>query len=443
MQISNVVFSRLKLFIVVTGFIAPLVLGISASAAPTITEYALPVQGTMPTDIAAGLGNVHWFSEVGYNKIAKISTTGVIQEFDSPTGNRITSLATASDGATWFTTYDNNNYGVIARVNSDDSFTTYRLPRLSTFVLKMTQGPDGALWFVGVDYSEGQGVIGRITSTGSIQLQSLGFVTPAGLAFGADGNAWFSVPDIARICRVSPSVLESFNGMNCFQDNNAGAAPRDLVRGGDGKIWFTDYTDHVNSINIDGVVTAYQILTSNASITGLALGPDNAVWYTQNGNNRIGRVTAAGVTSEYPIATMSTNEYGSQPFGIASGTDGGVWFTEFGGNNIGRITVPSTAPIVHISSPSSNAEVSGIVSINGTISSNSAYNLMLYVFNANSQAVVSKYQYGVPASNGTSAYSWNTTNLPNGVYTIMLSAKDAQGNKDVNSTNSLKVTVNN
>jgi virginiamycin B lyase len=42
---------------------------------------------------------------------------------------------------------------------------------------------------------------------------------------------------------------------------------------------------------------------------------------------RSGRITTAGVVTEYPIPTAS-----SAPIGITAGPDGALWFAEFIGN---------------------------------------------------------------------------------------------------------------
>ena len=49
--------------------------------------------------------------------------------------------------------------------------------------------------------------------------------------------------------------------------------------------------------------------------------------------NKIGRITTAGVVTEYPVPTA-----GSYPGSITAGPDGALWFTEGAGNKIGRIT---------------------------------------------------------------------------------------------------------
>lgn len=65
----------------------------------------------------------------------------------------------------------------------------------------------------------------------------------------------------------------------------------------------------------------------------IAAGPDGNMWFTNGGNNSIGRITPAGVVSNF------TGPGISNPQSIAAGPDGGMWFTNHGNNSIGRITV--------------------------------------------------------------------------------------------------------
>ena len=52
--------------------------------------------------------------------------------------------------------------------------------------------------------------------------------------------------------------------------------------------------------------------------------------------NRVGRISVTGNIIEFPLPTA-----GAVPTGITVGPDGAMWFTEFFGNNLGRITVPA------------------------------------------------------------------------------------------------------
>src|SRR5512135_1737336 len=65
---------------------------------------------------------------------------------------------------------------------------------------------------------------------------------------------------------------------------------------------------------------------------GIVAGPDGALWFTNYGNNSIGRITTAGAITSYTDPSIS------QPNGIAAGPDGALWFTNHGNNSIGRIT---------------------------------------------------------------------------------------------------------
>jgi streptogramin lyase len=43
--------------------------------------------------------------------------------------------------------------------------------------------------------------------------------------------------------------------------------------------------------------------TAGSSPTSITVGPDGALWFTEQTGNKIGRITTAGVITEYPIPT--------------------------------------------------------------------------------------------------------------------------------------------
>src|SRR5438094_126956 len=93
----------------------------AASAAPTVSEYAIPTNDTAPWSVTAGPGGSVWFTEGGKKAIGRITTLGVVTEYTS---------------------------GI-----------TFGSPR------GITQGPDGNVWFTEVGSS---GAIGRITPAGTV-----------------------------------------------------------------------------------------------------------------------------------------------------------------------------------------------------------------------------------------------------------------------------------
>ena len=131
--------------------------------------------------------------------------------------------------------------------------TTFPVP----FVIGLTNGPDGALWFADIS---NQPHIGRITTAGAVT----DFPLPA--------------------------------------NSTSGVA---IVSGPDGALWFTELGGTIGRITTDGQLTEFAIPTANSSPFGITVGPDGALWFTETSAGRIGRITTAGVISEFP--TLSAN----------------------------------------------------------------------------------------------------------------------------------------
>ncbi len=132
-----------------------------------------------------------------------------------------------------------------------------------------------------------------------------------------------------------------------------------IAAGLDGSMWFSG-NGHIGRITTAGVVTSYQLPTSNAGSAAITAGPDGAMWFTESGNSggafaKIGRIATSGVFTEYPLPDSN-----SIPSAIATGPDGALWFIESGNGKIGRITTSGT--ITEISLPASevNSGVYGI-----------------------------------------------------------------------------------
>src|SRR5438552_2044428 len=68
-------------------------------------------------------------------------------------------------------------------------------------------------------------------------------------------------------------------------------------------------------------VSTVPAITSASGVHGVAAGPDGNLWFTEHDVNKIGRITPAGVVTEFPIP-------GVGPDSITAGPDGQLWFTE-------------------------------------------------------------------------------------------------------------------
>jgi virginiamycin B lyase len=168
----------------------------------------------LPVTTCAGVtpgpdGNI-WFTETDHNsksvRVARIDLTKLnacdsnpalcITEFVVPGGIDVgyTGIVSGPDGAVWFT--DN---GKVGRITTAGVLTQFNAAT-ATPQGGITRGPDGALWYAGNNNK-----IGRITTAGvlsEIQVPTSGF-SPRQITAGPDGNIWFTEITAQKIGRVN------------------------------------------------------------------------------------------------------------------------------------------------------------------------------------------------------------------------------------------------
>jgi virginiamycin B lyase len=118
-----------------------------------------------------------------------------------------------------------------------------------------------------------------------------------------------------------------------------GYTPYGIATGPDGALWFVAVTLPFNSgtniigrITTAGVFSEFPIPTSDFPTGSIVAASDGALWFTEY--NGIGRVTTTGVFS----AEILTPTMDSFPYTIINGPDGALWFTELQTGKIGRVT---------------------------------------------------------------------------------------------------------
>jgi virginiamycin B lyase len=113
----------------------------------------------------------------------------------------------------------------------------------------------------------------------------------------------------------------------------SGSQPLHITNGPDGALWFTERgSNKIGRITIAGAESEYAIPTPDSGPFAIVSGPDGALWFTEESADKIGRITTAGMISEFLLTS------GAQPMGITAGADGNLWFVEGGANQIGKIT---------------------------------------------------------------------------------------------------------
>ena len=111
------------------------------------------------------------------------------------------------------------------------------------------------------------------------------------------------------------------------------SGPYGIVAGPDGALWFSEfYGNKIGRITPAGVITQFAAAPLS-SPQGITAGPDGALWFIGAYDNMVGRITTAGVVTAYLVPNSN-----SGLVDITAGPDGALWFTEYGGGDIGRIT---------------------------------------------------------------------------------------------------------
>ncbi len=326
------------------------VAGPAQAAVGDIAERTVPGSTGMNNPDSGGLnrivngpdGNL-WFTDGGTNAIGRMTPAGAFTRFPvTTTDGNPQDITTGPDGALWFT----EGAGKIGRITTSGQITEF--PVTGRFPSGITNGPDGALWFIVDDGDPTRpSAIGRITTAGAVTFYPVaaGTTTAVGITTGPDGNLWYTVTAgdnriDGRIQRMDRSgkVTGDFSIPTPFSD------PSRLVTGPDGNLWFTEQgavggnlsPGKVGRITPSGQITEFETPNQNppSNPAGIAVGADGNLWFTEysyldgtqpHGGNRIGRITTAGVITEFRLPTPY-----SRADGITAGPPGDrhLYFTE-------------------------------------------------------------------------------------------------------------------
>ena len=111
--------------------------------------------------------------------------------------------------------------------------------------------------------------------------------------------------------------------------------PYIIVVGPDQHLWFCENgTSKIGRMNPgNGSFIEFDTPTRNSRPIGIAPAADGTLWFCENAGNRVGRISTSGAVTEFPVPTADAG-----PDGIVAGPDGNIWFSEGNVSRIGRIT---------------------------------------------------------------------------------------------------------
>ena len=270
-----------------------------------------------------------------------------------------TRITNGPDGALWFTESGSNQIG---RITTGGAITEIPLANQSAHPSAITTGPDGALWFT----ESGSSKIGRITTAGAVT--EFPITDPAGgITAGPDGALWFyyNVPEVIDSNQAG-SVIGRMTTAGVVTEFPLSYAVSqiqgNITTGPDGALWFlfkvicdvcSNAGGRMGRITTAGVITEFPTSLGNF-FGGPTVGPDGALWFIAT-QAEIVRMTTVGVATQYQLNAQASN--------ITKGPDGALWFVEnpvLDGldSTLGRITttgVGSYYPIKGITNDGSDA----------------------------------------------------------------------------------------
>ena len=251
-------------------------------------------------------------------------------------------------------------------------------------------GPDGNLWFLlsscRTCHDVGGNDVGRILSHAPSTVTLFPIPTPdsgAGdLTVGPDGNIWFveqgsvyyeadgSPGKIGRILAYAPYTITE------FETPNPNSRPSGIAVGPDGALWFGEYWQPNlggggNAIGRIWPFPPYRMSEYPAPAAGdapvnVVAGPDHTVWFTEVWGNKIASIETDRNhrITEFSIPTAPVLAPGfpatSFPWDLTRDSDGNIWFAERQGNNIGRMSVRGDHRLTEFALPTADSWPYGI-----------------------------------------------------------------------------------
>lgn len=166
------------------------------------------------------------------------------------------------------------------------------------------------------------------------ELQNAAAATTTCFKVPAGGTSEVWMPSIAKGAVATNTVTYAFQDAWPHQPYHeyglpSGSKPSSVTVSPDNNIWFTEEgVDKIGKITTSGSITEYA-LPEGDHPGGITDGPDGNLWYTNETAGKIGKITTSGVMTEYALP-------GKSAWSITTGPDGNLWFT--GAALIGKIT---------------------------------------------------------------------------------------------------------
>ena len=118
---------------------------------------------------------------------------------------------------------------------------------------------------------------------------------------------------------------------------SVGGGPTGLILGADHNLWFSDTGgSRIGRLTFAGALTLWDLSGGRPGFLGGA--PDGTIWAPKQATGWLARISPDGALSECPLPSRL-----STPFGVTVGPDGNVWVVEMDAGRVARVAPSGTA----------------------------------------------------------------------------------------------------
>jgi len=193
-------------------------------------------------------------------------------------------IALGNDGNEWFTDAGSNAVG---KITSSGTITEYATPTTGSGPYGMTSGPDGRLWFA----EQTKEKIGAISTTATSGSQITEFSVPGFLPTqiaAGNGLLWFIDAQLVDTMNTSGTVTQTYSVTS--------ASFAAIVAGPDNAMYLTDNANNAIAripfgATSSSQITEYKVPTGNSFLEGIALGADGNIYFAEEGVSQIGELS--------------------------------------------------------------------------------------------------------------------------------------------------------
>lgn len=227
----------------------------------------------------------------------------------------------------------------------------YALPDRASTPAAIAVGPDGAAWFT-TGSGDSIGVV-RDGRAAPIVRDGTSIIS-TGIAVDAAGTVWYTDDQRRSINAIGPDGSRAR-----FQLPSGVSRFGALIADPAGGVWFTESIANAVILLRDGRFEPHPLPTDDAEPAGLAWAPDGSLWFAERKAGKLGRLGVDGQLTEIEIPTPN-----SQPGSVAVDASGAVWFTEVRVNKIGRL---ADGRFAEFAVPTERSGLAGLVVAGGAV----------------------------------------------------------------------------